>query len=449
MNGGDSGFRAAVAALFLVAGACAAPPQEIMTPQDAAMESSLRAAAIASQEVNNYTGAVAYFASLYERDPSDLEVVLGYARNLRFVGDVGRAVAVLERALEAHPDDARLVAEYGRALLSADRPEDAIVQLERAAILDPADWRVPSAIGIAHDRLDRPAEAVAAYQAAPALAPGNPTILNNLALSQAMAGEIDAGIATLRIASVRPGAGVQTRQNLALLLALGGGLAEAESLVEADLPRAMARVNMAYLRRIAEARAAGASASEVLENLPVLTGEPEIAPVPSTAAVAVEPVAEPEATTVDEATADTTTADTTTADETMVEVATDDATTEPAAAETEDDFAATAAEAADEAFASLPDATDAEPEPGADRMFGAQLASYGDPTAADDGRAELEVALGDIGRRAGIRVMPIEIANQPTIYRIYLGEFGSVGDSRRLCIDARDAGVDCVVTAAP
>jgi hypothetical protein len=237
---------------------------------------------------------------------------------------------------------------------------------------------------------------------------------------------------------------VQTRQNLALLLALGGGLAEAESLVEADLPRAMARVNVAYLRRIAEARAAGASASEVLENLPVLTGEPEIAPVPSTAAVAVEPVAEPEATTVDEATADTTTAD-----ETMVEAATDDATTEPAAAETEDDFAATAAEAADEAFASLPDATDAEPEPGADRMFGAQLASYGDPTAADDGRAELEVALGDIGRRAGIRVMPIEIANQPTIYRIYLGEFGSVGDSRRLCIDARDAGVDCVVTAAP
>lgn len=408
-----------------------------MTPQDAAMESSLRAAAIASQEVNNYTGAVAYFASLYERDPSDLDVVLGYGRNLRFVGDVGRAVAVLERAIEAHPDDARLVAEYGRALLSANRPEDAIVQLERAAILDPADWRVPSAIGIAHDRLDRPAEAVAAYQAALALAPGNPTVLNNLALSQAMAGEIDAGIATLRLAAVRPGAGVQTRQNLALLLALGGGLAEAESLVEADLPRAMARVNVAYLRRIAEARAAGASASEVLENLPVLTGEPEIAPVPSTAAVAVEPVAEPEATT----------ADTTTEEAATEEAATGDATTEPAAAET--DFAATAAEAADEAFASLADGTDAAPEPGADRMFGAQLASYGDPAAADDGRAGLEVVLGDIGRQAGIRVMPIEIANQPTIYRIYLGEFGSIADSRRLCIDARDAGVDCVVTAAP
>lgn len=411
MPGRSSALRFAAFAAALVVAACAMPSEQ-PDPKDAAVDSSLRAAALASQEVRNYTGAAAYYASLYEREPDDLDVVLGYARNLRFVGDVDRAIAVLELALREHPDEIALIAEYGRALLAADRAADALPQLERAAEAAPTDWKVRSALGIAHDLLGDYDKAVLAYESALVLAPDSSAVLNNLALSQAMAGQIDEGIATLRRAVLRPAAGVQERQNLALLLALDGGLDEAEQLIEADLPREMARQNIRLLRGFAAARDEGATAPEVLAGLPVLTTAPELAPVPPTVDVAVAPVP---------------------------------ATTVPdAAPDAEPDFATAAAQAADEAFAALAGGSST-----AAQGYGAQLASYASEADAATGRATLERTLGGTAAGRDLVVVPVVLADQSPVYRVYAGSFGTVEEARATCAAVRAAGVACLVSAAP
>ncbi|MEX2648221.1 MAG: tetratricopeptide repeat protein [Alphaproteobacteria bacterium] len=409
------GLAAALAPVLLAA--CVATPPPSSQNNQAQVDSSLRAAALASQEVRNYAGAAAYYSSLYERDTKDLDVVMGFARNLRYLGDVGRAAAVLEAALEDNPDDERLLGEYGRALLAADRPADALVPLERVAEGAPDDWQIRSALGIAYDMVDRHDEAVAAYEAALAIAPGSPSALNNLALSQAMAGDIDAGVATLRRASLRTGAGVQVRQNLALLLALSGRLDEAEKLVAADLPAEMARRNIAYLRRLAEASGEdedGEPALGELGALPVLTNLPTLEPVPSTAEIVAEPLALPAAQPEPEA---------------------------GATAEDDGDFAAAAAEAADAAFAALV-------EDGA-AGYGAQLASYTSAADAEQGRATLERKLGVLDPVRELRIVPVDRDGADPIFRVYAGSFTDVDAARTVCRAVRERGVACVVTPAP
>jgi Flp pilus assembly protein TadD len=56
----------------------------------------------------------------------------------------------------------------------------------------------------------------------------------------------------LRTAYARPGATMQVRQNLALVLGLQGRFDEAETLARQDLPPDLVANNMAYLRAAAQ-----------------------------------------------------------------------------------------------------------------------------------------------------------------------------------------------------
>jgi Flp pilus assembly protein TadD len=79
-------------------------------------------------------------------------------------------------------------------------------------------------------------------------------------LSQASSGDLDGAIATLEQAIDQPAASAQTRQNLALLMALKGDPDAAERLARKDLPPDVADNNNAYFRMISAAAAKGAAA---------------------------------------------------------------------------------------------------------------------------------------------------------------------------------------------
>jgi Flp pilus assembly protein TadD len=78
-------------------------------------------------------------------------------------------------------------------------------------------------------------------------------VLNNLALSEAVAGELDKAIATLRRAADLPSATMQTRENLALLLAMKGDTEQAANLTRHDLTDAQAKANIETYRTWATA----------------------------------------------------------------------------------------------------------------------------------------------------------------------------------------------------
>lgn len=219
-----------------------------------AVEPSLRAAAVTAEANNDWKGAAQHWRTLYQRAPGDQTITLSLARALRYSGQAQQAADVVQGELARNGRDARMVAELGKAYLAADRIGLALKSLEEARALAPDDWELHSALGVALDSQARYGEAREAYGRALVLAPDHPLVLNNLGLSQALDGQLDEAVATLTRANEQPQAGMQIRQNLALLLALTGDAAAAERLAAKDLPADMVRTNAGIYRVLAAGR---------------------------------------------------------------------------------------------------------------------------------------------------------------------------------------------------
>ena len=226
---------------------CATPDLDGSLEESSLREVLLRTATAAS-ESNDYQSAAAAYRTLYAREPENADIIFQYARTLRFTGGLSLAIQILDRALKDRSDDARLLAERGKVELARSRPVKALEYLDRSVQIDPGNWRTHSAIGIARDFMNRYDQAQVHYAAALKLSPGNPVVLNNLALSQALSRNIDLGIATLSELVSLPDASAQARQNLALLHAWKGELAEAETLARRDLPNEAVDNNLEYFR---------------------------------------------------------------------------------------------------------------------------------------------------------------------------------------------------------
>jgi Flp pilus assembly protein TadD/cell division protein FtsN len=241
--------------------------------KDKLQRSILDAAELAERKRDSVS-ALGYYRSLYERDPGNVEVVVGMSRSLRALGRATEAEAVVERALKTSKRSSSLLAEAGKVRLSLGKAMPAIDSLSRAEALGAQGWDIYTALGVAYDRVGMFDQAEARYQKALDLSPDNAVVLNNLALSRAQSGDLDKAIEHLRRASALPEATPRMRQNLALFLALKGDMKAAEDLVKQDLPPKDVETNMAYYRQLrARVKEEGGNVS----NLPGIT--PTIAPV--------------------------------------------------------------------------------------------------------------------------------------------------------------------------
>ncbi len=215
----------------------------------------LKEAAQQSASANDYPAAAAHWGAIYDEDPSNVQAAVNFAVNLRYIGGPREAIIILDKALAAHPDDPLLLTERSKAHTAAGDLELALADIERALKAPVKIWSTYSTHGVILDRQGHQAEAEVAYQKALELSPGNPKILNNMALSLAMAGRLDEAISTLRRAAQHVESTVQIRQNLSLLLAMKGETDEAGELARADLPAAISANNIAYFQSLNEAAA--------------------------------------------------------------------------------------------------------------------------------------------------------------------------------------------------
>lgn len=207
----------------------------------------LRSAA-AARDSHDYAAAVSSYQTLHAQNPDDMDIVLGLARNLRYLGRLNEARAVLTEAVEKAPANGLLVAELGKIALAEGDTAEAVKLLNKAIELDPKSWQTHSSLGIAYDFLGRSEDARRSYETALALSPENAAVLNNLALSRTLAGDLEGGVSTLSAIADRPGVTAQIRQNLALLYALRGNIGETEALARRDLPNDIAENNISYYR---------------------------------------------------------------------------------------------------------------------------------------------------------------------------------------------------------
>ncbi len=173
-----------------------------------------------AEQAHDYETAIRRYAVLYDRKPDDTALTQGLARTLRAAGRFEDARTVLAEALARQGPQPRLLLERGKDEIALGRPELAVPTLVAVIAGAPGDWEAAATLAIAYDRLGRYDEAAVQYRVATGLNPENPDVLNNYALSRALAGRIDEALALLRRAVALPSAGSRTRENLAFLESL-------------------------------------------------------------------------------------------------------------------------------------------------------------------------------------------------------------------------------------
>jgi Flp pilus assembly protein TadD len=284
---------AALTCIAFLAG-CDSVPGPKPGAEAALMETQIQAARQAEASYN-YTDALGIYQTLYSQHPENKDLAMSVARNMRFAGQPGAEIGLVNQLIIKNGRSVPLLLELGKAYLAADQDNLALPTLLEAKGKEPNNWEVLSTLGVAYDYQGSYADARDAYAQALIASPSNPTVLNNLALSQASSGDLDGAIATLQQAIDQPAAMAQTRQNLALLLALKGDPSAAERLARKDLPPEIADGNMAYFRMLSAAAGKGAAAAPASAIMPVETSTSSIEPAPFTAppataaAAAVEP----------------------------------------------------------------------------------------------------------------------------------------------------------------
>lgn len=144
-------------------------------------------AATASQDQD----AAAADAASNESLATNIDSEVKKAQALRAQGDYDGASHILSQLMLMTPDDPRVVGEYGKVLAQRGKSQDAVAFLQRAIELQPNDWTLYSALGVGYDQLDNRPAAKTAYEHALALKPNEPVVLNNYAVSRALAGDYD------------------------------------------------------------------------------------------------------------------------------------------------------------------------------------------------------------------------------------------------------------------
>jgi Flp pilus assembly protein TadD len=193
-----------------------------------------------------------YWGEAYAKNPKDAQVALNYARDLRALGEKRQALAVLEQAWQNNPEHRGIASEYGRGALELDRTTLAKKLLEHADDPTNPDWRVISARGTVLAKQGKYGEAIPYYEKALALAPNQASLLNNLALAEAMEGHADKAEPLLRRALASGGYEAKVNQNLALVLGLQRKYDEAKMTVARQEPAERAAADVEYVHKLVQ-----------------------------------------------------------------------------------------------------------------------------------------------------------------------------------------------------
>lgn len=165
-------------------------------------------------------------------------------------GEYARARNAFEKATFIDPRDVDSFLGIGRANIKMGEYESALEAFENAARLSPEDNRGHNGAGVTLDLMGAHVQAQDRYVTGMEKAPDNLPLQNNLGLSLALSGEYRDAINVLREASIAPGAGQETRSNLALVYGLMGDEQNARETAMLDLNPTEVANNLSYYARL-------------------------------------------------------------------------------------------------------------------------------------------------------------------------------------------------------
>ncbi len=151
-------------------------------------------------EIAQYGEAINHFRELIKQKPNSMEAHLGLSRNLRWAGQPADAAKVLGNVKKKFGNEGEYLAELGKVRINQGMIDEGVTMLGLASAKNPDDWRLHSALGIGNDYLSFYGDAQKSYKRALELCPDDPAVMNNMAISQGLSGNIDRAIITLETA---------------------------------------------------------------------------------------------------------------------------------------------------------------------------------------------------------------------------------------------------------
>ena len=151
-------------------------------------------------EIAQYGEAINHFRELIKQKPGEMEAHLGLSRNLRWAGQPADAAKVLGNVKKKFGNEGEYLAELGKVRINQGMIDEGVTMLGLASAKNPDDWRLHSALGIGFDYLSFYGDAQKSYKRALELCPDDPAVMNNMAISQGLSGNIDRAIITLETA---------------------------------------------------------------------------------------------------------------------------------------------------------------------------------------------------------------------------------------------------------
>lgn len=246
-------FATLTASLML--GACAQDAKELQSSLFDAKSSKVQAqetaeaAEASAVPQSDLEKATDYWGKKYKENPRDVDAALSYAKNLKAMGERQLALGVIKNASANDPNNKKVASEYGRLALELDQISIAKQMLQLAD--DPAapDWRVISARGTIAAKEGKYNDAIPLYERALMLSQEQTSVMNNLAMAYAMAGEAGKAEEILRRIEAK-GGNAKSRQNLALVLGLQGKFDESKALAAQEIGTSGAASDMETLKRM-------------------------------------------------------------------------------------------------------------------------------------------------------------------------------------------------------
>ncbi len=188
----------------------------------------------------------------WRADKRDVHLGRQYAARLKALGQTKDQLQVLDELSKLHPDDATLQTLYGKELIMAGQNARGQAVLARVVKAGKADWKAYSALGSALDQQGKHSEARGYYESALNSRPGEISIINNMAMSHLLEGNLSKAEEMFKKLDAMPASSKQPRirQNLALSVGLQGRFDEARDIASRDLPPEAVEANLAFLKKM-------------------------------------------------------------------------------------------------------------------------------------------------------------------------------------------------------
>jgi len=233
----------AIMVVMLVVG-CAAP-QGV-----ANFDEAMRSTAQISEQDGDYSTAASRYEKLLKTNPTDITANLGYARNLRYMGENYKAITYLKKTSWLKNGDFKFILELAKAKIASGEAASALKRLIAVEKSNSQNWELHGTMAIAYDMMSDYATAQDHYKSALALSDNNPSISNNMALSLAQSGDLDGAVAILLDAMTKGRKTDKMRQNLAMLYGIQGKTDKAEALLRLDIDKEAVRNNLRFYSKL-------------------------------------------------------------------------------------------------------------------------------------------------------------------------------------------------------